>query len=62
MNGREARRFGGGKLVAGGAAFALLTVGIFWYQFHRMEAGDATPHWADRCSSGSAASSPSSIT
>ena len=34
MNGREARRFAGGKLVAGGAAFALLTVGIFWFQFH----------------------------
>ncbi len=47
MDGSEARKFGGGKLVAGGAAFALLTVGIFWYQFHRMEAGDAAPHWAE---------------
>lgn len=37
--------FGGGKLVAGGVAFALLTAGIFWYQFQRIQAGDATPHW-----------------
>lgn len=38
---------GRGKLVAGGAAFALLTAGIFWYQFHRMQAGDATPRWVE---------------
>lgn len=34
-----------GHLVIGGAAFLLLTAGIFWYQFHRIEANDATPHW-----------------
>jgi len=36
-----------GRLAAGGAAFLLLTVGIFWYQFHRIETGDATPRWAE---------------
>ena len=47
MRDSEARKFGGSKLVAGGVAFALLTVGIFWYQFHRMKAGAATPHLAE---------------
>jgi glycosyltransferase 2 family protein len=36
-----------GRLAAGGAAFLLLTLGIFWYLFHRIQAGDATPRWAD---------------
>jgi uncharacterized protein (TIRG00374 family) len=36
---------GRGKLTAGGLAFALLTVGIFWYQFHRIQPGDAAPRW-----------------
>lgn len=34
-----------GKLLVGGVAFILLTVGIFWYQFHRIHAGDAAPRW-----------------
>jgi uncharacterized membrane protein YbhN (UPF0104 family) len=34
-----------GHLVIGGMAFLLLTAGIFWYQFHRIEVGDATPRW-----------------
>jgi len=38
---------GGAKLAAGGAAFLLLTVGVFWYQFHRLDAGYATPQWAE---------------
>jgi hypothetical protein len=33
------------KLVAGGVAFVALTVGIFWYQFHRIQTGDAYPTW-----------------
>ncbi|HEV8457952.1 MAG TPA: lysylphosphatidylglycerol synthase transmembrane domain-containing protein [Methylomirabilota bacterium] len=36
---------GRAKLTAGGIAFVLLTVGIFWYQFHRIQAGDAAPGW-----------------
>ncbi len=36
---------GVGNLVAGGIAFLLLTIGIFWYQFHRAQAGDAAPGW-----------------
>ena len=36
---------GRAKLAGGGAAFLLLTVGIFWYQFHRLDAVDATPQW-----------------
>ncbi len=35
------------KLVAGGVAFGLLTVGIFWYQFQRIQLSDATPHLDD---------------
>src|SRR5215467_458356 len=33
------------RLAAGGLAFALLTIGIFWYQFHLIRAGDAGPQW-----------------
>lgn len=35
----------GGKLAAGALAFLALTVGIFWYQFHRIHAGDVAPRW-----------------
>jgi uncharacterized membrane protein YbhN (UPF0104 family) len=34
-----------GKLVVGGLGFALLTVGIFWYQFHLIHVGDQAPRW-----------------
>ncbi len=34
---------GRAKLMAGGTAFLLLTGGIFWYQFHRIQVGDAAP-------------------
>lgn len=34
---------GWGKLVCACLAFLILTVSIFWYQFHRIRAGDATP-------------------
>ena len=40
------RGIGCGKLLAGGLGFVLLTVGIFWYQFHRIQVADATPRWA----------------
>ena len=33
------------QLIAGGAAFVLLTVGIIWYQFYRIQAGDQNPRW-----------------
>jgi uncharacterized protein (TIRG00374 family) len=36
---------GWAKLTSGGAAFILLTGGIFWYQFHRMQPGAAVPRW-----------------
>jgi glycosyltransferase 2 family protein len=36
-----------GRLAAGGVAFLLLTLGIFWYLFHRVQTGDATPRWAE---------------
>lgn len=36
-----------GRLAAGGVAFFLLTAGIFWYQFHRIQTGDAMPRWVD---------------
>jgi uncharacterized protein (TIRG00374 family) len=36
---------GSGKLIAGSLAFIGLTVGIFWYQFARIELGDASPRW-----------------
>lgn len=31
------------KLIIGGLIFLLLTLGIFWYQFHRIQAGDDYP-------------------
>ena len=37
---------GHAKLVAGGAVFLLLTVGIFWYQLSRIPGGGAGPTWA----------------
>jgi len=33
------------KLAIGSVAFLLLTVGIFWYQFHRVQIGDGGPGW-----------------
>jgi uncharacterized protein (TIRG00374 family) len=33
------------KLIFGGLGFLLLTVGIFWYQFHRIQTGEARPTW-----------------
>jgi len=33
------------KLIVGGVAFILLTVWIFWYQFHRIQTGDQAPKW-----------------
>ncbi len=39
------RGIGFGKLLAGGLGFVLLTVGIFWYQFHRIQIADETPRW-----------------
>ncbi|HEY2990684.1 MAG TPA: lysylphosphatidylglycerol synthase transmembrane domain-containing protein [Candidatus Binatia bacterium] len=33
------------KLILSGVIFFLLTVGIFWYQFHQIQAGTATPSW-----------------
>ncbi len=41
--------FGGvgfSKLLAGCLGFALLTVGIIWYQFHRIQDDDGTPGWS----------------
>ena len=38
---------GPAQVVAGGAAFVLLTLGVFWYQFHRIPSGDAAL-WRDR--------------
>lgn len=40
-------RFGSWKLLLGGAAFVLLTAGIFWWQFHRIPVGVAGPRWAE---------------
>ncbi len=37
--------FGRVQLIGGGVAFILLTVGIFWYQFYRIQAGDEAPRW-----------------
>ena len=34
-----------GKLVAGSLAFVGLTVAIFWYQFSRIQPGDASARW-----------------
>jgi uncharacterized protein (TIRG00374 family) len=39
------RGIGCGKLLAGGLGFVLLTVGIFWYQFHLIQVGDQAPRW-----------------
>ena len=36
---------GRSQLVVGSLGFVLLTVGIFWYQFHRIQAGDTGPRW-----------------
>jgi uncharacterized membrane protein YbhN (UPF0104 family) len=33
------------KLLAGSIAFIILTVGIFWYQFHRIQPTDTIPRW-----------------
>ena len=33
------------KLAIGGLAFIVLTVGVFWYQFSRIQAGDEAPRW-----------------
>ena len=35
--------FGRGKLLLGGIVFIAITIGIFWYQFHRIEPGDEIP-------------------
>jgi len=34
------------KLILGSLAFLLLTIGIFWYQFQRVQAHDAGPEWS----------------
>ncbi len=34
-----------GALVAGGVVFLALTVAVFWYLFHRIDAGEATADW-----------------
>src|SRR5215510_8507929 len=36
----------GGRLLVGGLLFAVLTAGIFWYQFHGIAAGADVPRWA----------------
>ena len=33
------------KLLAGSALFIILTVGIFWYQFHKIQPTDMIPRW-----------------
>jgi len=33
------------KLAIGGLVFIVLTVGVFWYQFSRIQAGDEPPRW-----------------
>lgn len=35
------------KLAWGAIGFLTLTVGMFWYQFSRIRAGDASPNWTD---------------
>ena len=37
------KRLGRGKLIVGGFFFVAITVGIFWYQFHRIDPGDHIP-------------------
>lgn len=44
--GGDAEVFHAIRLLAGGLAFAVLTAGIFWYQFRCIAAGDALPRWA----------------
>lgn len=34
------------RLVVGGLLFVVLTVGVFWYQFARIQAGDQAPQWS----------------
>ena len=34
-----------GKLIGGGSIFLLLTLLVFWYQFHQIQAGDAVPQF-----------------
>jgi uncharacterized membrane protein YbhN (UPF0104 family) len=34
------------KLILGSLSFLVLTIGIFWYQFQRVEAHDAAPEWS----------------
>jgi hypothetical protein len=36
---------GRGKLLLGGLCFLAITVGVFWYQFHRIAPGDEIPRW-----------------
>ena len=33
----------GAKLITGALIFMLITLAIFWYQFHRIQAGEGTP-------------------
>ncbi len=40
-------RLGSWNLLIGGAGFVLLTVGIFWFQFHRIPQGAAGPRWTE---------------
>lgn len=40
-------RLGSWNLLIGGAAFVVLTVGILWFQFHRIPAGAVGPRWAE---------------
>jgi glycosyltransferase 2 family protein len=44
--GGAAEAFHPWRLSAGGLAFAMLTAGIFWYQFRCIGAGDDVPRWA----------------
>jgi uncharacterized membrane protein YbhN (UPF0104 family) len=49
QGGRQAREMQGMsliKLLTGGLAFIVLTVGIFWYQFSRIQAGYESPRWS----------------
>jgi uncharacterized protein (TIRG00374 family) len=34
------------KLILGSLAFLVLTIGIFWYQFQRVQAHDVAPEWS----------------
>jgi uncharacterized protein (TIRG00374 family) len=46
MTTNAATNFDWRKLGLGVAAFAALTAGVFWWQFHRVPAGDAAPTFA----------------